>query len=506
MTDPRYWLWLSLSFTPGSAQCDRLLNSFNGNPKAIFDAPPKMLSEICRDSAALKALEANRNMRYVESVLAFCERNNIGILTQSSQYYPKALLRITGSPPVIYYKGRLPDFSSKLVISVVGTRDVTDYGKRASYTISNDLAHSGAIVVSGMAKGTDTYAHRGALDAGGHTIAFLGCGIDVVYPKENEQLMNEIILSGTVMTDFAPGQRPEGWHFPVRNRLISGISHGVLVVEAAAKSGALITASHALSQGKYLYAVPGKVGELASVGTNDLISKGATIVTGAADIIKDFTGIINGLKPPPNYLSHTQKPFSPRMNINMSESQNVSPNLQAAQPRPRVIYSENAESKTAGSYMSLNSSDFISIDGELYGNTVEGLIYPDKVPPQNGYTVELTSDKIKYFEKITTDSDRNIEILPPAKAKGYTSGKSRNKSESDDSSKKLKSSENTVQYDLSENEIFVLNYIKDHGRVIVDSLIDNGKSYSDIILALTSLECKKLIVQLPGGYFEIPEK
>ncbi len=501
MTDPRYWLWLSLSFVPGSAQCDLLLRSFNGNPKAIYDAPPEAISAICKDSAALKSLGANRDMRYPEAVLDFCERNNIGILTQSSQHYPKALLRITGAPPVIYYKGRLPDFSSKPIISVVGTRDVTDYGKMASYTISHDLAYSGAIVVSGMAKGTDTYAHRGALDAGGHTIAILGCGIDVVYPKVNEHLMNEIILSGTVMTDFAPGQRPEGWHFPIRNRLISGISNGVLVIEAAAKSGALITASHALNQGKLLYAVPGKVGELASVGTNDLISKGAKMVTRASDIIADFSGMFSGLKSPPNYLSHTQNDIK-HYEANPASAYRGQPNLQAAQPRPKVIYEDSTENYASKSHMPYHNTDNTSEYGYPYGNATDGLIYPDKVPPENGYTVELTEDKIKYFDRISNASyNRGFEL-----GEKFTAGPAFD--EIKKSRKPRASVSENTEPDLAglgEKEAAILNYIRENGKTLADTLVTQDNSFSDIMLSLTTLELRKLIVQLPGGYFDIPK-
>ncbi len=291
MYDTRFWLWLSLIFETGSPLCDSLLSAFNHSPKSIYEADKPSLSPFCKNNDRLLSRLLDKRLDRVYSILDFCQKENVGILTPDSRNFPSSLLKIPSAPLVLYYKGRLPDFSRSLGVAVVGTRSVTPYGSSAAYTISHDLASAGAVVVSGMALGADTAAHRGALDAGGHTVAFLGCGIDIVYPKDNFKLMQEIISVGTVITEYAPGLKPEGRHFPIRNRLISGASNAVLVVEAAEKSGALITASHGLRQGKLIYAVPGKVGELSSTGTNLLIQNGAKMVTSAKDIISDFSGL-----------------------------------------------------------------------------------------------------------------------------------------------------------------------------------------------------------------------
>ncbi len=520
MTDPRYWLWLSLSFSPGSAQCDLLLRSFNGNPKAIYDASPEVLRDICSDNQSLKALEANRDMNNVEAVIDKCEKENVGILTQASRYYPKSLLRITGSPPVIYYKGRLPDFSSRLTIAVVGTRDVTEYGKYSSYTISHDLAYSGAIIVSGMAKGSDTYAHRGALDAHGHTVAFLGCGIDVVYPKENASLMNEIIAKGTVMTDFAPGQRPDGWHFPIRNRLISGLSHGVLVTEASAKSGALITASYAQKQGKLLYAIPGKLGELASVGTNELIINGAKMITGAADIISDFKGLFSELKQPPQYLSQqkTNRNFLNRKydrDQNNGNYDNIITNqttLQAAQPLPKIIFDDKKEPDNSRRAMPENKNDVKSIEQDSIYAAVPGLKYPSEIPPDTGYEVNLSKEKADYYATIANTSyHRRFEPNSEFTASASSHGASENTIESQSDMPKIRHSERSNQpkaflpdlTGLSENEAAILKFISQNGKSLADDMLPLKISISDILASLTVLEVKKRIVRLPGGYFDL---
>ncbi len=305
MFDCRYWLWLSSKFEPGATKCDKLLRAFNYDPKAIYEAEREAYEPICASNPRLLNALCDKSLGKVCEILEYCEKNNVGILTMDDEKYPSSLLRIEGQPPVIYYKGTIPDFETRFSISIVGTRSASAYGTSAAYTIAHDLASAGSIVVSGMALGSDTAAHRGALDAKGTTVAFLGCGINVVYPKENQAIMEEIIASGAVMTDYPPFARPEGRHFPVRNRLISGVSHGVLVVEAAKKSGALITAQHALKQGKLLYAIPGRIGELNSEGTNNLLIEGAKTVTRAEDIMTDFR-LIYGLSEKVNVSGFTQ--------------------------------------------------------------------------------------------------------------------------------------------------------------------------------------------------------
>ena len=316
MFDCRYWLWLSLCFEPGAVKCDALLHAFGGSPKAIFEADKKDYEAVCSNSPRTVNALCNKNLDRVYEILEYCEKNNVGILTKDDERYPSPLLKIQGQPPVLYYKGTVPNFSDRLSIAIVGTRNCTSYGTSAAYTMAHDIATAGGIIVSGMALGTDTAAHRGALDAQGTTVAFLGCGIDRVYPKENEYLMSEIIANGAVITDYQPGARPEGRHFPVRNRLISGVSHGVLVVEAAKKSGALITADHALKQGKLLYAIPGRIGELESEGTNKLLMSGAKTVTMSGHILMDFQKLF-GIKIKQTPIGYEQ--FKPRDHIELSD-------------------------------------------------------------------------------------------------------------------------------------------------------------------------------------------
>ncbi len=303
-------IWLSLACGAGSAVPDILFAKYGYNTEAIWRAEASELAALPGiDEKNLAALK-NKNVDTAKSIYEYCLRNNIGLLPITSSLYPKRLRSVRRAPVMLYYRGTLPDIDAMVLIATVGTRSMTDYGSRTAYTLCYDLARGGAIVVSGMAKGVDSVCLRAALDAGAHTIAILGCGIDRCYPTENRDLMNEIILNGTVMTEFAPGTPPTGSNFPIRNRIISGMSQGTLVIEADQKSGAMITAHTALMQGKDIFALPGKVGEKNSRGTNTLIKDGAKIVTDADEILVEYQHLYPHIRL--GQLHHGNNSYAPR--------------------------------------------------------------------------------------------------------------------------------------------------------------------------------------------------
>lgn len=209
------------------------------------------------------------------------------ILTDFDDDYPEALKSIDDRPMILYVRGSLKK-EDAVAIGIVGSRKATSYGKWACEKISGDLAGLGVTIVSGMASGIDTYAHRAALDSEGRTIAVLGCGVDVVYPQKNKTLYEEISSNGAVISEFPLGTQPLPYHFPMRNRIISGLSLGIAVIEAQEKSGSLITASYAASQGKDVFAVPGNINSLYSSGTNLLIKDGAKPLLTTEDIIEEI--------------------------------------------------------------------------------------------------------------------------------------------------------------------------------------------------------------------------
>ncbi len=291
-----YWIWLSLAVTPGSETFGKLINKF-GDPKRIFDADEDdIVSCIGSKSRDFEAV-INKNTDRAEEIFEYCERKNIGLLTYGDEKFPISLREIKNPPVLLYYRGVIPDFNNSCIIAMVGTRRLTDYGRRNAFIIGHDLATAGAIIVSGMAVGIDGVSHAGSLSADGVNIAFLGSGIDICYPEQHKRLAREIVKTGCVMTEYAPGTRPDGHHFPVRNRLIAGISCSTVVIEGRERSGAIITARYAKEFGKTVYALPGNVDNKTSEVTNLLIKNGAKLITSPDDIVSDlefvFTGIIN---------------------------------------------------------------------------------------------------------------------------------------------------------------------------------------------------------------------
>lgn len=282
-----YWVWLSLRCGAGSELGTYLLNHFK-TPQDVYEASEETLRTVEGIDGNILSALLDRDLTYPEQIVEYCERVNVGIMTVNSNIYPERLRSIHGKPIVLYYRGKIPDIDDNVLIACVGMRKCSDLGKQTAYQLGTDLAHAGAIVVSGMALGIDTAVMRGAIDAGGHTIAVLGCGIDRVYPPENKELMEKIAETGTIITEYAPGTGPLGKHFPVRNRILSGLCQGTAVVEADGKSGSLITARYAVRQGRDIFAFPGNAGDPHAEGTNMMIKNGATLVTCAYDVLSDY--------------------------------------------------------------------------------------------------------------------------------------------------------------------------------------------------------------------------
>lgn len=290
--DMLYWVWLADNCGAGSSIGKTLLQQF-GSPREIYRQKPEnvaswdFLSSGDRENAF--TLLSNRSLQSAEQILTSCQRKDIHILCLTDEIYPQILRNLTNAPLVLYCKGTFPWIDSRLTTAVVGTRTMSDYGRDMAYRLGYGLSAGGAIVVSGMALGVDSMAMMGALDAGGVTIAVLGSGVDVIYPKEHTQVYQRILASGgCILSEFIPGTRPMGRNFPIRNRIISGLSDCGVVVEGNATSGSLITARHLAYQGKKVYAVPGQVGQPGAEGPNELIRSGALPVLTAEDILSEY--------------------------------------------------------------------------------------------------------------------------------------------------------------------------------------------------------------------------
>ena len=287
MSQLRYWIWLTnvpgLSLT---AQL-RLIRDFE-SPEAVFLADREALSAV--EGLTRQELESieKRDMRRADQVLEDCAKHHISILTMQDAAYPRRLLAIENPPPVLYYKGTLLAFDRLPAISVVGSRKASAYGLATAKRMGCQIGACGGVVISGAARGIDSLALEGALSTGAPVAAVLGNGLDIVYPYEAKNLYADVIRNGCLLSEFIPGTKPLGSNFPRRNRIMSGLSLGVLVVEAAKKSGSLITANHALEQGRDVYAVPGNVGLAACEGSNLLLQEGAMLATCGWDVLQGY--------------------------------------------------------------------------------------------------------------------------------------------------------------------------------------------------------------------------
>ncbi len=281
-----YWLALSLTPGVGSIFIKRLLDRF-GTPEAVFQAPLDELLQIeGLGEKVAREIQKGPAEKKVEKELHLLEGVGGKVMTMKDASYPKRLKEIYDPPPVLYVRGELRE-EDELAVAIVGSRKTTPYGKWMTEKMGQELARHGITIVSGMARGIDSHAHWGALSGGGRTIAVLGSGVDVVYPPENRNLYKRIIDQGAVLSEFPMGSPPEGGHFPKRNRIISGLSIGVVVVQAGMESGSLITANYALEQGREVFAVPGNVGSDSSRGTHQLIKDGAKLVESSEDILEE---------------------------------------------------------------------------------------------------------------------------------------------------------------------------------------------------------------------------
>ena len=280
----KYWLWLTTRKGLGPRSAYLAARHFS-SPQAAYFADPKAYEAIdgLRNPSAL----LDKDLREPEKILRECYEKGISILTMQDAAYPQRLLAVDDPPLVLYYKGVMPDLNGP-VIGVVGTRNASLYGMTQARRMGYGLSRCGGVVVSGGAKGIDTEALRGALLGGSPVVAVLGCGVDIAYPASNRSLFRDIQNHGCLLSELPPGTQPRGEFFPVRNRIISGVSLGVLVVEAPAKSGALITVQRALDQGRDVFALPANVGQTPGDGNLQLLRDGASLVRDPWEVLQEY--------------------------------------------------------------------------------------------------------------------------------------------------------------------------------------------------------------------------
>ncbi len=369
-----HWIWYSeLPHVPLRVKAE-LLRIFH-DPEDIYFASEEALRLVEGMTDSLMDALLYRNLSKSREILRICGEKNISIITYHDGCYPYRLKHIPDPPMVLYYKGYLPDWDSVPVIGIVGTRKASAYGMQVSDKLGFQIADCGGLVVSGGANGIDSMALRGAMRTGKKVVAVLGCGADVVYPAKNKELFQEIQKQGCLITEFCPGTPPHSWNFPQRNRIISGVSLGILVVEAPERSGALNTAQHALDQGRDVFAVPGNIDSPCSAGSNELLRDRAIPVLSGWDVVGEYESLY------PNTVRRSTKAAKKQLLVAEAVVYPDIPGEKLPEDDKKSI--DNPEK----SHYSVKENDFPALTEEeqmVYGHITDHPILVDDVIAQTG--------------------------------------------------------------------------------------------------------------------------
>lgn len=446
------WIWLSGRCGIGSEDILTLISRM-GNIDAIYGADFDAYISFGINERTAERL-CNKDLDDAYHIMNWCEKNNVGVLAFDDQDFPTSLRALKNPPVVLYYIGKLPNFNRELCISVVGTRKMSEYGMKAAYKIAYEIAAAGAVTVSGMALGIDGVAACASIASGGKTVAVLGSGIDVIYPKEHTRLYEMIAERGAVITEYPPSTRPYGYNFPMRNRIISGLGSGTLVVDAPEGSGALITAKNAIIQGKDIYAVPGNIDGENTSGTNALIRDGATAVLCGRDIIKNYAFLYRH-----SIDMHRLTQAESKSDFDPSELLKMKIGMRVSVPATQSIPNEKIEQKETGSSVGVEYNDFES-----------------------------------FKEQLSKENKRKKESKKKSKETAVSKIPERQEKPAGDNSQKIIES-------LSDRQRDIFNEMPIDKPVTVDYFTKSGYAMGEVMSALTILEIKGLVSSLPGALY-----
>lgn len=479
-----YWIWLAESFRQGNILAAKLVQRYGGAAE-IYDGAADDIKEdeifTAENVTKIKKSLRDRSLVRAEQILARCEQLGISVITPQDDEFPAKLKTLHDMPMVLYVLGKLPDCDTCLLTTIVGTRKMSDYGRKIAYSLGAGLAFGGAVVVSGMALGADSMALIGALDAGGNVVAVLGSGVDVIYPADHKEIYRKIAERGAIVSEYPPGSPPIGSHFPVRNRIMSGISDATVVVEGSAFSGAMITAKHAITQGRKLFAVPGNVGDEGSEGTNMLLREGAIPVLCAEDILCEFEFIYSN-------------------KINIDHANNSLRGLDMDK------LSLNAMSRTRIG----TGSGKVGAEKNYYGSGSYGGRAPKKTfddVSQNQGSAQTAKISGNNTQRQTASKKEKANVVGAKNLfSGIISGlkdKNEPKKEkiTENSDKKVIPARKIELDMLDESEIKVYNKMKPNVPMLPDELVDENTTVADVMSALTMLEMAGAVDSGGGGYF-----
>ncbi len=441
-----FWIWMAEALGVPNRETRYLLDLYE-NPYNVFCAESAELERLERlPERAVLAL-SDKRLERASQILDACERLGIGIVTYSSELYPAMLREIPNPPTILYYVGKFPCFEKRLALGMVGTRKMSAYGMETAYRISYELSAANVVIVSGMAAGIDGVCAAAALKAGGYTVAVLGCGLDVVYPRNHGKLMSMIAQEGLLLSEYPPGEKPIYFHFPARNRIISGLSHGTVVVEAGIGSGSLITAKEAVQQGRDVFAIPTGAQGTVTDGAAGLLRDGAIFATESEDIAARY-----------QYL------FTEEFRVDL---------LKAAKGYSHV------------------DTDYLSSIGVI-----------ERKRQRQTAEARQTQEATVAEGKARTAKKRNpcAGDRPAREHENRQSARfEQGKEQSDDRSRS--ETADAILQSLDPVQRAVIQAIPDDASVSVDELTNLGYAYGEIITALTMLEISGLVQKLPGSLY-----
>ncbi|MBE6563337.1 MAG: DNA-protecting protein DprA [Ruminococcaceae bacterium] len=441
-----YWVWLSLVCGAASRKAVKLVRHF-GTAEKVFAAKAEdiLKSGAVKEKDRIYHALMKHDINEAQSIVGWCDEKGVDVIVPSDKKYPANCLSLRDAPMVLYVVGSLPEFDKQCCVAVVGTRKMSAYGRSQAFRFGYGLAKGGAVVVSGLALGVDGASMASCIEAGGKTVGVLGCGIDTVYPKEHKDLFRAVIKNGAIVTEYAPGAGPTRDSFPKRNRLISALSLGTVVVEADAFSGALITARHSIFQGKDVFAVPGNVECEGSEGTNQLIKEGAFTVTSPADVLDRYEYVY----------PHSVSVVNAKRSL-------------------REVDSDTASEEVCRKFDVRCEADRYSI----YASSLKPL-----KPREEAEDVELMEGKASDIPKLEP---------APKSAK-----KKRAKAFED-----LPDEPVRIDFDmLSDVDKKVYNAMRPHSPMIPDEIKVDGLRIQDVLASLTLLEISGAVEAGSGGYF-----
>ncbi len=441
--DPLFWIWLSLALNPGGSDFRRLVRLYDG-PYEVYEAEAAELERVPGLTPSGLAALLRKDLAEAVRIKDLCERMGIGILPFDSPEYPPLLREINSPPVLLYYVGKLPKWEKQLNLGVVGTRKMSVYGMETAYKIAYELTAAGAVTVSGMAAGIDGVCAAASLRAGGRTVAVLGCGLDRAYPAHHGKLMKRIAEQGLLFSEYPPGTPPVSYHFPTRNRIISGLSHGTVVVEAGLGSGSLITAAEAISQGRDVFAVPANADGIGAEGANGLLRDGAFFAAEPADIAARYA-----------YL------FPQELQADLGRR------LQKLHAEPDIAY--------------LTELGVLKKDHKFAKR-------PEQRPAELYEEEPLAAVPPRAVRTSAAKTARRATVQPaPAKPAPSAQEPAR--------------TDPMPLQTLSPIELAVLQAMPDSGAVTLDTLGNIGYPYGELLTALTMLEINGLVQSLPGSAY-----